>query len=202
MNIQPLRFRTNIAIHHPFIPHWGVTVTIRAWKDDDDAEHLTRMLHRAYAPLAAAGMRYTATHQSSDVTLRRLRTGHALVAEEGGMIIGTLTVYRPDRESSVETYRDPHTYHFGQFAVDPGHKGRGIGRALHQAAIRHAIDEGARFMALDTASPATDLITTYQRWGYEIVDRMDHSSTNYISVIMRLDLRSHLPQRISEPGVV
>lgn len=155
------------------------------------------MLHRAYAPLAAAGMRYTATHQSADVTLRRLRTGHALVAEQDDNIIGTLTIYRPDRESGVEVYRDPHTYHFGQFGVDPGHKGQGIGRALHHAAIQYAIDEGARFMALDTASPATDLITTYQRWGYEIVDRMDHSSTNYISVIMRLDLHSHRLQRIS-----
>jgi GNAT superfamily N-acetyltransferase len=166
-----------------------MSITIRDWKNEDDVAALTRMLHRAYAPLAAAGLRYMATHQSPDVTMRRLTRGRAFVAEKDGEIIGTLTVYPPDPESTVAIYRDPMTYHFGQFAVDPGHNGNGIGRTLHQAAIDHTREQGGRYLSLDTAGPAADLIATYQRWGYRIMERMSFSSTNYESVIMTLDLR-------------
>ena len=166
-----------------------MNLTIRNWRDDDDVEALTRMLHRAYAPLAAGGLRYMATHQSPDVTLRRLKRGHALVAEKDAKIIGTLTVYPPDSESIVSLYRHPQTYHFGQFAVDPDHKGNGIGRTLHQAAIDHAREQGGRYLALDTAAPATYLIATYQRWGYQIMERMAFSATNYESVVMILCLQ-------------
>lgn len=82
------------------------------------------------------------------------------------------------------------THHFGQFAVDPDHKGNGIGRALHQAAIDHVREQGGCYLALDTAGPAADLIATYQRWGYQIMERMSFSATNYESVIMRMDLRT------------
>ena len=167
-----------------------MNITIRDWREDDDVEMLTRMLHRAYAPLAASGLRYMATHQSADVTLRRLKRGRAFVAEQEGKIIGTLTVYPPDPESTVSLYRGPLTHHIGQFGVDPDYKGGGIGRKLHQAAIHHALEQGGRYLALDTAGRAADLIATYQRWGYHIIERMDFSSTNYESVVMRLDLRS------------
>ena len=50
----------------------------------DDVELLTEMLHRAYAPLAALGLRYSATHQSPEVTRRRLDKGYSLVAEVEG----------------------------------------------------------------------------------------------------------------------
>ena len=168
-----------------------MSITIRDWRDDDDVEALTRMLHRAYAPLAAAGLRYMATHQSPDVTLRRLKRGRALVAEYEGDIIATLTVYTPEPDSTVLLYRDLRTYHIGQFGVEPDYKGRGVGRALHQAAVHHTLEQGGLYLALDTAGPATDLIATYQRWGYQIMERMSFSATNYESVIMRLDLQSN-----------
>ncbi|MGE0705589.1 MAG: hypothetical protein AB7F99_12680 [Vicinamibacterales bacterium] len=41
---------------------------------DDDLDAITAMLHEAYAPLAAAGMRFVASHQSMDTTrLHRVR---------------------------------------------------------------------------------------------------------------------------------
>lgn len=161
---------------------------IRSFSEDDDLDGLTGLLHRAYAPLAAAGLRYTATYQSAEVTMRRLRTGLPLVAELDGRVIGTVTVYRNNPGSDVPLYRE--AFYFGQFAVDPDFAGRGVGRALHAAAIRHALDQGARRMGLDTAAPAHDLIATYQRWGYVIVDRIQFSTTNYESVIMCRDLTS------------
>ncbi|MDB6077840.1 MAG: putative N-acetyltransferase [Akkermansiaceae bacterium] len=161
--------------------------SIRTWHPGDDLDALTEMLHRAYAPLAAEGLRYTATHQTPEVTLRRLSRGHALVAEIGGRVVGTLTVYQPDGEDATPAYREH--FHFGQFGVVPEFKGRGIGTALHAAALDHVRSLGGAAMALDTASPASRLIALYERWGYEIIDRISYSSTNYESVVMRLWLQ-------------
>lgn len=133
---------------------------IRVITPQDDLVALTELLHRAYAPLGARGLRYVATHQTPEVTAERLFTGHPLAAELDGKIIGTLTVHPPNAESRSVTYRDPLTFNFGQFAVEPAFGGQGIGRRLHQAALDHVAGLGARFMALDTAEPATDLIAT------------------------------------------
>ena len=162
------------------------------------------MLHRAYAELAVRGMRYSATHQAPDITARRLFKGHPLLAEVDGRIVGTLTVYPPQPNSIVAAYRDPRTCSFGQFGVEPDYRGKGIGRALHQAAVAHARSQGARYLSLDTAVPAKELIATYERWGYVIVERTHWNDTNYESVIMRLRIapdgkesRSNVVERVS-----
>ncbi len=157
---------------------------VRPLRPDDDVVALTHLLHRAYAPLAAAGLRYTATHQSPDVTARRLARGYSFMAEIECRVVGTVTVYPPDSGESVSWYRDPGYYYFGQFGVDPDFQGRGIGKALHQAVIGHALEQCASHMSLDTAKPAAALIATYERWGYSIVDHARWGNTNYESVIM------------------
>ena len=175
-------------------------MTIRYWKAEDDVVALTEMLHRAYAPLAARGLRYSATHQTPEVTLRRLTDGHALVAEIDGRIVGTVTYYRPDPESDTPVYRDSVTFSFGQFGVDPEFKGRGIGRALHSAMIAAVVDSGAKYIALDTAAPAADLIALYERWGYVVVGCARWKATNYESVIMRREVIL-MPNQSPDPAL-
>jgi GNAT superfamily N-acetyltransferase len=165
---------------------------IRPWEPRDDVVEITEMLHRAYAPLAARGLRYNATHQPPEVTRRRLSGGFAFVAEVDGRLVGTITTYRPDLQSTALVYREPFTFHFGQFGVEPDFKGKGIGRALHQAILDCAVGNGATAMALDTAAPASDLIALYRRWGYSEVGRAQWDSTNYESVIM---VRALTPER-------
>jgi GNAT superfamily N-acetyltransferase len=161
---------------------------LRDLRSDDDMQAITDMLHRAYAPLAARGLRYMATHQDADVTRRRLEKGKAIMADIAGRIVGTITVYGQDLASPTPAYREPGTYHFGQFGIEPEFKGKGIGRALHGAALDYARSVGGLFMALDTAAPATDLVAMYERWGYVTVERVSWKSTNYESVIMRCPL--------------
>jgi GNAT superfamily N-acetyltransferase len=165
-------------------------MNIRVLTPADDLVAITEMLHRAYAPLAARGLNYTATYQTPEVTAQRLFRGHPLAAECDGRITGTLTVYPPDPQSDAAVYREAHTYSLGQFGVDPAFKGQGIGRTLHQAAVEYALSKGARFLSLDTAAPAHDLIDTYTRWGYTIVERTSWPGKSYESVLMRLCLRS------------
>jgi hypothetical protein len=43
-------------------------IQYRELRVTDDVVAITHLLHEAYAPLAAAGMRYVASHQSPEIT--------------------------------------------------------------------------------------------------------------------------------------
>ncbi len=155
----------------------------------DDMEALTSLIRAAYAPHAENGLRYWATHQTVADTIKRCSSGTGLVGSIDGRVVATILLRKPDPESKVEAFRDPATWKFEQFAVDPGMKGKGIGRQLHDFALAHAYAHGCRRMALDTAAPAEALIATYTSWGYTVIGTCDwRPFTNYPSVVMAKNL--------------
>lgn len=162
---------------------------IRALLPGDDLERLTKLIHAAYAPHASRGLRYWGTHQTVEDTATRLASGHGLVAEIQGDYVGTVTVKPPQLESPIALYRQPNTWSIAQFAVAPSLKGKGLGKALHEAAVAYALCNGATTMALDTAIPAKGLIAMYLAWGYEVVGEHDWPQTNYLSLLMSLPLQ-------------
>jgi len=163
-------------------------VVIRVFRPEDDLTALTNLLHAAYRPLAELGLHFLATHQTPDVTARRIARGACFVAEQEGRFIGTITILPSTPENSLPLYREPGLFHFGQFGVRPDCKGRGLGRQLHAAIIEHARSLGGKTMALDTAAPATHLIEMYRRWGYREVGRTKWPEVNYESVLMTKSL--------------
>ena len=163
---------------------------IRSVRADDDLACLTELIHAAYASQAAKGLRFWGTHQSVDDTRKRLASGHGIVAECEGELVGTITVRAPQPDSPVALYRNPTTWTICQFAVAPALKGSGLGKSLHDAAMAHALLHGGATMALDTAAPAEGLIAMYRAWGYEPAGEVDwRPHTNYRSVIMRKTLQ-------------
>jgi len=167
---------------------------VRALRADDDLQALTELIHAAYAPHAARGLRFWGTHQSVDDTAKRLASGEGYIAEIDGQPVGTVTLRRPQPDSPVAAYRDPFAWSLGQFAVAPAHKGRGVGRALHAFALARAASLGAQTMLVDTAAPALELIEMYRRWGYEPCGECDwRPLTNYLSVLMRRSLDPQTP---------
>jgi predicted N-acetyltransferase YhbS len=88
------------------------------------------MLHEAYAPLAARGMRFVASHQNSATTHKRMARGETMVAEDEGAIVGVVTLKHADETHGSPFYERPDVAGFGQFAVRPSHQSRGIGAAL------------------------------------------------------------------------
>ena len=172
-------------------------VAIRSICASDDIGRLTELIHAAFAPQAAKGLRYWGTHQSVDDTRNRFASGHGLVAERAGELVGTITVRPPQPASQVGLYRDQRTWTICQFAVAPELKGAGVGKSLHDAAISHAILNGGGKIALDTAAPATSLIAMYRAWGYEFAGEFDwRPHTNYVSVLMSKTLNSNVNRNI------
>lgn len=147
---------------------------------------LTQLLHRAYAPLAARGMRYLASYQDEAMTRSRANEGECYVGLEGDAIIATVTLVPPgvpDAESCTY-YAQPGVARFGQFAVDPRHQGCGIGSLLMDHIEARAAALGATFLALDTSEHAHELIAMYTKRGYTEVQRVDWDVTNYQSIVM------------------
>lgn len=176
---------------------------IRPLAARDSLDALTALLHEAYAPLAAAGMNFTAATQTVETTARRAAEGQCFVAVQGGRLVGTVTVSGPYSEGAapwaagVPWFRERDTAHFHQFAVHPALQGQGLGRRLVAACERWALERGYRRMALDTAEPAESLRALYARLGYADVGHVQWEGKAYRSVIMlkaldRSPLREHL----------
>jgi GNAT superfamily N-acetyltransferase len=163
-------------------------ILIRPYQPTDPIPEITALLHRAYGPLAGQGLRYLASHQDDKTTLERLTSGASFIALKGNIIVGTITVYGPDPGDEAPLYRREGVNHFGQFAVDPALQGAGLGKRLYQTAEDHCRANKVKTLALDTAETAGQLIETYQRWGFAVVDHVQWDCTNYRSVIMAKEL--------------
>jgi GNAT superfamily N-acetyltransferase len=142
------------------------------------------LLHKAYAQLAEKGMKYVASHQDDNTTLRRLTQGKSFLALVDQKIVGTISVYGPQPDSKAPYYRENGVYHFGQFTVDPHYQGKGIGKLLFLAVETYCKNQNAKILALDTSEKASDLISMYERWGFRIIGKVKWDITNYTSVLM------------------
>lgn len=146
---------------------------------------LTALLHRAYKPLAEKNLHYTASHQPAEKTLSRITEHKGWIFFLSGRLAGTVSLYEGARKKMTTAYyKRPGVFLFGQFAIDPLLQGRGLGARVMDFLEEEAKRLGAKELALDTSVHAADLIATYSRRGYKIVDEMQWPDVNYRSVIM------------------
>jgi ribosomal protein S18 acetylase RimI-like enzyme len=159
-------------------------ISIRELRPDDSVTAITDLLRAAYAPLAAMGFKYLATHQDEATTRQRLQSGISIVAEMDGSIVGTVTVRAPEAESRCAWYLQPDVWSFGQFAVRTDLQRNGLGEKLMHAIEQRALQHGATELALDTAEGATHLVRWYERLGFRFIQHVSWEEANYISVVM------------------
>ena len=164
--------------------HVATSLRIRPLTESDSIAELTDLLHRAYAELGERGLRFTAVDQTETTTRARIERGRCFVAVLNGEIIGTITFYSPSPNAVSAWYRLPGVATFGQFGVDPAHRGKRIGMQLlaHVEALARA--EGAVELALDTAENAIALVDMYASMGFRVVGHDDHIVPAYRSIVM------------------
>jgi ribosomal protein S18 acetylase RimI-like enzyme len=142
-----------------------------------------------YAPLAAAGMRYVASHQDVATTRRRMAAGETFVAERNRAVVATITLAEVHATHGSPFYDRPDVASFGQFAVLPALQQQGIGSRLMDMVEVRAREKGLAELALDTSENAELLIAMYTRRGYRFIEYARWDSVNYRSVILSKRLR-------------
>ena len=157
---------------------------IRLLAAGDSLALLTDLLHRAYAPLGARSLNYTAVDQTVETTAHRVSLGTCAVLTLGETIVGTITVRAPKADSDCTWYRLPHVAIAQQFAVEPAHQGMGLGAQLMDWAEAWARSNGYSEIAVDTAEPAAHLVAYYANRGYSSVDAVQWPGKTYRSVIL------------------
>lgn len=167
-------------------------ITIRLLNSSDSIKDLTELLHRAYKPLAEAGMLYLASHQDETVTINRISKGECYVAviqedKVDGIkerIVGTVVFVPQWVADDSNYYKQAQVAWFQQFAVELEFQQQGIGSLLLDTVEMRARELGAAEIALDTSENASALITYYKKRGYKIAAKENWDITNYHSVIM------------------
>lgn len=176
--------------------------------ETSDAPEVTRLLHRAYEQLGAAGMNFTAVDQSEEKTLARAAGGRCWVGLVDGAIVGTITMSFPPEQAlqavSGEAAKPGQAW-LNQLAVDPSMQGQGVARQLWRLGLDWAKTVAAVRVGLDTAEPAGHLIELYTRWGFAHTEWVQWPGKTYRSAIMVLPLpllRFPAPARMSQdhPG--
>jgi len=157
---------------------------IRLLKPEDAISDVTLLVNRAYKRLADLGLRYVATWQGDDITLKRVRDAECYVGLLDGRLVATLVFRAAGRTRGCPWYDRPDVSSFGQFGVEPELQGRGIGSAMLAHAENRAKETGAKEIACDTAEPAAHLIKWYRNRGYRFVEYARWDVTNYRSVIL------------------
>jgi GNAT superfamily N-acetyltransferase len=163
-------------------------IAVRRLRPTDSIGELTTLLHRAYAKQTAMGLHALASHQTAEVTRKRVSKGECFVAELDGKLVGTIMFQEPSwggaPESGPRWFHRPDVCNFSQFAVEPKLQGRGIGLILLDRVEQRARELGMGELALSTAEPDTELVEFYRRRGFREVEHFDWGVTNYTSIIM------------------
>lgn len=170
-------------------------LAVRRLRPTDSINDLTDLLHRAYARQVRMGLHALASHQSPEITRRRVSKGECFLAVEPASadgsrerIVGTIMFQEPSWGSAPESgprwFRRPDVSNFSMFAVEPALQGRGIGIKLLEHIEARARELGVAELALSTAEPDDKLVAFYRNRGFREVERFDWGVTNYTSLIM------------------
>ena len=104
--------------------------------------------------------------------------GQILMAVEGGEAVGCCALLRLDDGA----------YELAKMAVTPGQQGKGLGRALLEAAIERAKAMGASRMWLETNSALGPALSLYRSLGFKPVPVLQASDYARADVQMELKL--------------
>lgn len=96
---------------------------------------------------------------------RLAATAEIVVAEAAGTIVGAVAYVPPN--GPKPRYFEKAWAAIRSLAVDPGYRGRGLGRALAGACIDRAVRDGAPVIALHSSAIMTVALPMYARMGFE-----------------------------------
>lgn len=92
--------------------------------------------------------------------------GRVFVAEEGGRVVGFVSVWAKVKSRAIEEREYEYAY-VSDLVVLDGHRGRGLGRALLDRAEQHARAEGATLLRIAVLARNAGARALYEGFGFE-----------------------------------
>jgi ribosomal protein S18 acetylase RimI-like enzyme len=137
---------------------------------DNEYDDVAELVVEAYAEYAArmSPDAWAAFAQLIGHVHGRAMEGQILVAERGGDIVGSVTLFRPPRGVPDGTYG------VRLLSVRPQDRGTGIGRALREHCIQRARDEGQRRVVLTVTQEMIAARDLYEDLGFRRARELDH----------------------------
>ncbi|MFI5779287.1 GNAT family N-acetyltransferase [Nocardia sp. NPDC051570] len=122
-------------------------------------------------------------------TETRARAAEVLVAERGGVVLGSLTLARPGTPYAAIARADE--VEFRMLAVGKHARGMGVGTALVRNVIETARAEGFEAVVLTTMPPMVDARRIYDRLGFVHVPERDWTArpNTPLMPVLRFGLR-------------
>lgn len=152
--------------------------------DPSDVANLRILVNAAYQELADLGLNYTGSYQDDEITLQRLQSNDVYLVEENGELIATVSL-----DISQPLDEEPCVY-ISQLAVAPKLKRQGLGSYLLSFSETFARSAQVRRLKLDTAIPATHLVSLYEKHGFRKIAEVQWEGKTYRSCIMEKTLHS------------
>jgi ribosomal protein S18 acetylase RimI-like enzyme len=139
----------------------------------EEAGKVTALAYREFAPPGDEDWEEY-LGEIADVAARAGVTT-VLVAVEDARVLGTATMELDQKVpgSDPERQLEPDEAHLRMLGVDPGARGRGVGRALVEASIELARTRGKRFIGLSTTNVMEIARGMYERMGFVPVPERD-----------------------------
>lgn len=93
-------------------------------------------------------------------------SGRVFVAEEGGRVVGFVSVWAKMKSRVIEEREYEYAY-VSDLVVLEGRRGRGLGRALLGRAEEHARAEGANVLRISVLARNVGALALYESFGFE-----------------------------------
>ena len=132
-----------------------------------DTESVNRVALAAFEQFKTQYDDWPAMAEAVGTMSRLAEAGDVIVAERAGRVIGAVAYIPPNRPKAA--YFDAVWPVIRMLVVDPQHRGAGAGRALTQACIDRAEQDGSGVIALHTSPIMTVALPLYLRMGFELI---------------------------------
>jgi len=131
-----------------------------------DAAHVNRVARAAFAEFRAAYSDWAAMSAAVSAMSRLTSVGELIVAEVDGALVGAVAYIAPDRPKP--DFFDASWPIVRMLVVDPGFRGRGVGRALMQECLNRARRDGSAVLGLHTSPIMPTALSMYRKLGFRL----------------------------------
>ena len=157
-------------------------------------EEITEVIHDAYTEREKQNLHFAAFKSTPKENAQKIIDGKCFVALDGSKVVGVVFLRCPscqyliNKNGKEKWYCDKNYGTVINLSVKEKYKSRGIGRKLLERLIEECKKQKLDSIMIDTSSKLKRLNKFYDSYGFKKVDYISWSTTNYYTVIRRLNL--------------